>query len=152
LSERKPLTGSRFICGAPPINVGLQLYLEPDKHVTAKIILDEHREGPPKHVHGGASAALIDEVMGAAVWNSGYQVVAAHLSFDYKRPVPLGEEITIKGYVERVEGKKVFTTGKITLSNGDVAVEGHGIFVEAPHLFDEHPEFAEGFQSNSRKS
>ena len=52
-------------------------------------------EGPPGHVHGGATAGLIDEVMGILVWNQKYPSVTQSLTLKYLRPVPL----TIDGYL-----------------------------------------------------
>jgi len=46
-------------------------------------------EGPPGHVHGGASAGIIDEVMGVLVWNQKYPCVTQTLSLKYLKPVPL---------------------------------------------------------------
>ena len=69
--------------------------------------------------------------MGAAAWHWGDPVVAANLNFDYRAPVPLDTPITISGRVERGEGRKVFTSGEITLPGGVVAVEGTGLWVTA---------------------
>ena len=49
-------------------------------------------EGPPGHVHGGATAGLIDEVMGVLVWHSHNRCVTEKLSLQYLRPVPLKNE------------------------------------------------------------
>lgn len=46
-------------------------------------------EGPPGHVHGGASAALIDEVMGISVWHQGDFCVTQKLELHYGRLLPL---------------------------------------------------------------
>jgi len=135
----KILNGSRFVCTSDLI--GLHLEPQPDKSIVGRIVMQPDHEGPPLHLHGGASASLIDEAMGVAVWYAGYRVVAVNLNFSLKAPVPLGIEITVSGWVERAEGRKVFTAGKITLPNGVIAVEGQGIFIEAPHLFDDHPDW-----------
>ena len=135
MKVRKPIRGSRYLTGERPLNQGIQLYAEEDGTIVIPTILDERHEGPPNCVHGGFSASLIDEAMGGAVWHAGYKVVAVHLDFDLRLAVPLGEEVTVRGRVERVEGRKVYTSGEITLADGRVAVEGSGIFVEAPQLF-----------------
>ena len=121
--------------------MGIKLFWNEDaRQVEANVTLGASQAGPPGHAHGGTSAAIIDEAMGASAWMSGHRVVAAHLDFDYLRPVPLDEPLTLQGRVTEAEGKRVMTEGVILLPNGKPAVEGHGVFVAAPQLFD-----AEGF-------
>jgi hypothetical protein len=86
-------------------------------------------EGPPRHAHGGAIAALLDEVMGAAAWLAGHRVVAAKIEVDFKRPVALGATATFVGSVTRVEGRRVFMSGALTLPDGTVAATSSGLYV-----------------------
>jgi acyl-coenzyme A thioesterase PaaI-like protein len=132
---KKPLIrGSAFVSSAQGMSV--EFWLHDDGHVSAECRLSASQEGPPQHAHGGALASLIDEAMGAAAWAAGYRVVAVHLDFDYFRAVPLGASISIRGQVESVDGRKVFTSGAVVL-NGETAVKGKGVFVEAPQFFDQ---------------
>lgn len=55
----------------------------------AKINFTDRAEGPPKHVHGGVSAGLIDELMGILVWHHGLMSVTQNLELFYWRPLPL---------------------------------------------------------------
>lgn len=132
---KKPVVrGSTFVSSPQGMNV--EFWLHEDGHVSAACRLSSPQEGPPQHAHGGALASLIDEAMGAAAWAGGYRVVAVHLDFDYYRAVPLGAEITVSGRIESVDGRKVFTSGAISL-NGETAVAGKGVFVEAPQFFEQ---------------
>lgn len=131
----QPIKGSRYLTGEPPVGMGLMFYGESATSIVASVILDARHEGPPGHVHGGFSASLIDEAMGGAVWRAGFQGVAANLNVNFRLPVPLGVEVVVRGWVERVEGRKIFTAGSVTLPDGQTAVEGRGLFIEATHLF-----------------
>lgn len=67
MPDRLPLeAGSRFMTAPSPGGMGLQFYAEGET-IVAPLTLDERHEGPPQHVHGGFSAALLDEMMGTAV-------------------------------------------------------------------------------------
>ena len=132
--------GSTFLTAAPPLGLGLTYRLIGDI-VRAEFTVGAGQEGPPGHAHGGLLAALLDEAMGAAAWHSGKRVVAVHLDFDFRHPVPVGSTVTVRGWVERLEGRKVFTRGAIILSDERTATEGTGIFVEAPQFFSK-PGFA----------
>jgi acyl-coenzyme A thioesterase PaaI-like protein len=132
--ERQRIGGSSIIFNPPPGGFGARFYGTGSGQVIGKVSVDDSKQGPPGHVHGGALATLIDEAMGASAWFSGYRVVAVHLEFDLRFAVPLNLEITMRGWVVRTEGRKVFTLGELMLPDGQVAVTGSGIFVNAPQL------------------
>jgi len=84
--------GSCFVCGkANPNSIGIEWYFDDDNHIESTFIFTIHHQGPPGFVHGGASAAVLDEAMGLAIWQSGYRAVTANLMIDYRKPIPLGE-------------------------------------------------------------
>lgn len=132
-----PFHGICLVCGEEnPHGMGLTWYAEADGSVSASFVLDEAQQGPPGHAHGGASAAILDEAMGAAVWYAGYNVAVVHLSLDYRKPVPLHQPLSCRARMEKQEGRKIYATGEIYLPDGQVAVRAHGIFLPAPHLFE----------------
>ena len=134
--EKIPEHGSCFVCGTQnPQSVGVTWYQQEDGSIHADMVFNTAHQGPPAHVHGGASAAVLDEAMGAAVWRAGYSVVAVNLEINYKQPVPLGANIVIEARITEVHPRKILTTSEMRLPDGSVAVTGRGIYVEAPHLF-----------------
>ncbi len=133
-SEQRRIGGSSIIFNPPPGGFGARFYAADNGQIIGRVTVDDTKQGPPGHVHGGALATLVDEAMGASAWFSGYRVVAVHLEFRLKHAVPLNVEITMRGWVVRKEGRKVFAAGELLLPDGRVAVEGSGVFVEAPHL------------------
>ncbi|MBA4180306.1 MAG: thioesterase [Anaerolinea sp.] len=85
-------------------------------------------EGPPGHVHGGWVAAALDELLGMAQSLTGHGGMTGTLSVRYRRPTPLHRDLTFVGKVDRVEGRKIFTTG--TLHDGDtLCAEAEGLFI-----------------------
>lgn len=137
MTQWTPIGGSHFAFGEKPGGFDLRLLADGNGQVRGNVTFDPAKQGPPGHAHGGALATIIDEAMGAACWNSGLQVLAVHLDFNYKRPVPLALEVAVSGRVDRREGRKVHTIGEIVLPDGTIAVQGAGIFVEAPKYFDQ---------------
>ncbi len=137
--ERLPEHGSCFICGTQnPKGMGLIWYVQRDlKHILvfSEFVFTLAEQGPPNHAHGGASAAVIDEAMGAAVWQSGLKVVLANMNLNYHLPVPLHAPLRVEGWLERFEGRKGYARGQIVLANGETAVSGEGLYIHAPHLF-----------------
>ena len=132
-----PEHGSCFICGSTnPHNPGLRWYVDERGVVSSEFNLSLAQQGPPGYAHGGLSSAVLDEVMGAAVWQAGYTAAAARLVVNFHKPVPLGITLTTKGYLIRRTGRKIYTRGEINLPDGTLAVSGKGTYIEAPQLFE----------------
>ncbi len=134
--EKIPEHGDCFVCGTKNSHsVGITWYKNDSGTIHADMVFTKAHQGPPAHVHGGASAAVLDEAMGAAVWSAGYSVVAVNLDINYKKPVPLGQNIVIEAWITEVKPRKILTISEMRLPDGSIAVTGTGIYVEAPHLF-----------------
>jgi uncharacterized protein (TIGR00369 family) len=129
--------GICYVCGSSnPHGIGLSWYSDDANTIHSDFRLDQAQQGPPGHAHGGASAAILDEAMGAAVWRSGFNVAVVNLEINYKRPLPLGQPLKLEArFTERKE-RKIYATGEIRLPDGTIAVSGTGIYAEAPHLFE----------------
>ncbi len=133
-----PEHGSCFVCGQQnPRGMGVSWYAREDGSIFTEIILTNAQQGPPGLVHGGASAALLDEAMGAAVWRAGFRAAAVNLNTTFIKPVPLEVKVQVAGVFIEKKGKQIFAQGEIRLPDGTVAVKGKGVYVEAPHLFNE---------------
>src|SRR2546423_9065800 len=74
--------------------------------------------GPPGTVHGGVIALVLDELLGATNACLGLGAYTGTLSIRYERPTPIGQELEFESWVDRTEGRKVFTIG--TISAGGV--------------------------------
>jgi acyl-coenzyme A thioesterase PaaI-like protein len=144
-----PGHGRCFVCGDNPQGVGLQLFLREDGVVQTEATFTEGQQGPPGCVHGGASAAVLDEVMGAVVWAAGHRVVAVNLNIDLRRLVPLHVPVQITAWVEKQEGRKVYARSELRLADGETAVSGRGLFVQVDNIF-ENSQFTEEFEAYLR--
>ena len=131
-----PEHGWCYVCGKEnPKSMGVRWNLMEDHSIFAQVSLNLSQQGPPGFAHGGASAALLDEAMGSAVWSSGYQVVSVNLQVNYKKPLPLETIIQVSAKIESIEGRVINAISMISLEDGTTLVTGHGIYVEAPDLF-----------------
>jgi len=138
--ESLPGHGPCFVCGnTNPHSIGIIWQKHPSGRIESTFVFNIHHQGPPGFVHGGASAAVMDEAMGAAVWQAGFRAATVHLELDYRKPIPIGEEIRIEGWLS-VEGiDSVTARGIIYLSDGAMAVEAHAKYAVAPQLFKDVP-------------
>ena len=85
-------------------------------------------EGPPGHVHGGFVAAALDELLGMAQTLSGKSGMTGTLTVRYRRPTPLYRQLRFTAWVDRIEGRKIFTSG--TIHDGEtLCAEAEGVFI-----------------------
>jgi acyl-coenzyme A thioesterase PaaI-like protein len=111
---------------APPLDIG-----EDDDGVVAEVALGIAYEGPPSYVHGGVSALLMDQLLGAATIAVGLWGMTVRLELDYRGPVPLETRLVLRARVTEDAGRKSVVTGSIaTADRPDRAlVEARGVFV-----------------------
>jgi acyl-coenzyme A thioesterase PaaI-like protein len=135
--EFLPDHGSCFVCGkSNPKSIGITWQKEAGNHIFASFEFSDFQQGPPGFVHGGASAAVMDEAMGLAVFHSGYKVVTANLSIEYRKPIPLGKPVKIQAVMSGKTERRIIALGEILLPDGSVAVSAKGIYAEVDHFFD----------------
>lgn len=103
-----------------------------DGHMFADCWFGPEAEGPPGFAHGGSQAAILDEAMGVMAWFNRYPVVTVNLSVNYKDLMPLDQHAVLETWIEKTEGRKVFTYGEIRTAEDKVVSTATGIFVTLP--------------------
>ena len=129
-SDRSPFYGAMN-----PISMPMKMEQDPTVGEFGAVIgtatFTEIYEGPPGHIHGGFIAAAFDEVLGMAQSLTGRPGMTGTLSIKYRSPTPLNTPIVFKGWVERVDGRKIFTKG--TAHNGEMlCAEAEVLFLSMP--------------------
>lgn len=109
---------------APPITIGRA----GEKTAVASVTFGSAYEGPPGSVHGGFVAAAFDEVLGYVQSLSGAPGMTGTLSVRYLLPTPLHQELRFEAEITRVEGRKIFTAGRVRAGD-TVTAEAEGIFI-----------------------
>lgn len=108
---------------APPLRV-----LETVPRVRAVATFGAQYEGPPGHVHGGLVAASLDEMVGMAQSLAVPGGMTGTIRVRYHRPTPLFREVALEAWVDRIEGRKVFTIGTIS-ADGELCAEADAVFI-----------------------
>ncbi|MGW6374432.1 PaaI family thioesterase [Rhodococcus sp. NPDC055112] len=108
---------------APPLVVEC----EPDGRAWADFHLGAAYEGPAGLTHGGVSALVLDQVLGAAAEAGGAPGMTGTLTLRYRRPTPLGA-LHAEARIDRLEGVKTIVTGHLAGPDG-VCVEAEGVFI-----------------------
>jgi uncharacterized protein (TIGR00369 family) len=123
-------TNHCFGCGGANAR-GMQLTFEQDdaaRRIRGAFRLSADYQGATGFVHGGIIATLLDEVMAKVSRFSDELAVTAELTVEYRRPVPVDEDIVVEGWEAKREGRNRFREGEIRDASGVVLARGRGRF------------------------
>ncbi len=109
---------------APPITVSRS----GERTAHAVVTFGSAYEGPPNSVHGGFVAAAFDEVLGFVQSLSESPGMTGGLTIRYLKPTPLHTELYFEVELVRVEGRKIFTEGRL-LAGDVVTATAEAIFI-----------------------
>ena len=109
---------------APPVETTVG-----DGVATGRVTFGWAYQGPPALVHGAVIAGVYDDILGFANMGAGVPAMTGTLTVRYRKPTPLHREVVFEARVERIEGRKVFTSGQSTV-DGVVTSEADGIFIQ----------------------
>lgn len=111
--------------------IELRYFFRPaDGHMFGELRFGAKAEGPPGYAHGGALAAVLDEQMGVMAWFNKRTVVTANLNVDFRELLPLSTPARVDTWIERVDGRKIYTRGRIVSGDGIIHSEARGLFIE----------------------
>jgi acyl-coenzyme A thioesterase PaaI-like protein len=81
--------------------------------------------------HGGALPLLFDDLLGMIVHYAGRPISrTAYLHVNYRKITPLETPLTVRGRVDRIEGRKTFITAELVDEQGDVLADCEGLMVQ----------------------
>ncbi len=114
----------RFVSGEPEgERFRVAYFKDLDDALVARVWFGPETEGPPGHAHGGAMAAVLDEVLGLAAWAAGHPIVVGNLNIDFRQLLPLQTVMQVESEIVRVEGRKVMVHGRIVDAEGTIYAE-----------------------------
>lgn len=97
-----------------------------------QLVLTSRHEGWAGVIHGGIIAALLDEVMGWALFQQDCWGVTAQLGVRYKAPVTVGQRVRVEGWVTEVHRRILRTAGHVLdAATGDVLCTGEATYMAA---------------------
>ncbi len=143
---KQPNSQMCFVCGMEnPIGLKLFFYEDSDGRVTATFTPRNEHQGYPGVLHGGITAALLDEVLGRVVIGRGVWLMTARMDLRYKRAIPLGQPLTIVGQVVRETRRLLEAQGELRLADGSVAATATATYLPIPQEKLEGMEEAVGY-------
>ena len=118
-----------FGCG-PEAEAGLHAVTRKvGDEVHCRYTFTSRHEGAPGIAHGGAVAALVDDVCGGLLFVVREPAVTRTLNVEYLRPVLVGVTYDLVARVDRREGRKLFVACEGTDPDGRLTFRGGGLFL-----------------------
>lgn len=94
-----------------------------------KFALGANYAGGAGFAHGGIIAVVLDEAMGKLSKLTDERAVTAELSVEYRKPVPVDQEIVVQGWQTEEKGRNRFRAAEIHDTKRNLLARGKGRFV-----------------------
>lgn len=108
------------------------VWFEAEKRVRGLVRYGTDTEGPPRAVHGGCTATVVDACMGFVAWASTKKwIVTRNLDVNYRKFVPIGSTVQVDAWLDRIDGRKVFVKFEVWSFDRHVLHnEGSALFID----------------------
>jgi uncharacterized protein (TIGR00369 family) len=127
--------GHCFACGKNS-TIGIKMRFDelPDGSVESRLTLAQPYQGWRGIAHGGIVAMLLDEAMAYAAGARGYKGMTADLKLRFRKPVPIGEPIVVRGAVRWQRRNVLNIQAQIENESGTELAGGEGSFIAKAQL------------------
>jgi acyl-coenzyme A thioesterase PaaI-like protein len=109
-----------------PVNLGVV-----DGRVAGTARFRRFHLGRNGAVHGGALALLFDSLLGYTAFklSESPRQRTAFLHVDYRKIVPVEKELRVDAGIDRIDGRKIFLTGRVLDDDDTVLCEAEALFL-----------------------
>ena len=136
VTQKQPNSKMCLVCGLKNDSGLKARFYEVDQNeVIAVFTPHEEHQSYPGRLHGGMATAILDEAIGRAIritqgdtlWG-----VTAEFSIRIRKPIPLHQELRVRGRITS-ENERLFEgTGELLLADGEVAATAKGKYMKLP--------------------
>lgn len=136
--KRQPNSHYCFICGMEnPVGLHLHIYETVPGEVESAYIAPDHFQGYPGVLHGGITAALIDEIAGRSLMGSDPMdprfMFTTKLEVKYRKNVPIGKPLKILGKAGKSKARYAEAwAGIYDAETGELLAEGNVLLMDVP--------------------
>lgn len=115
-------------------SVKAPFYEMEDKTIVSKFKFRDIHQSYPGRVHGGMITAMLDELIGRALWIDAPDTygVTTNLSVKYRKAVPYGQLLVAVGKLTKNTSMFFAGVGKIFDENGDLLAEAEVNYIKLP--------------------
>ena len=139
--NKQPNSNYCFVCGVKNVaGVHVRFYEttaaeDGTPEILALFTPQPEHQGYPGRMHGGVITGILDETIGRAInYQEGVTPmtwgVTVDLNVRFRKPVPVGVELTARGRITRNVNRLFEGTGELYLPDGTVAATASGKYVK----------------------
>lgn len=124
-----------MICGMEnPFGLKAPFYVLADGSVASVFSFKSIHQSYPDRTHGGMVSALLDELMGRALWVVEPEMfgVTTTLNITYRKPTPLDTPVKARAYLTFNSTRGMTAKGQIFDMNDNLLVEGNAKYFKVP--------------------
>ena len=117
-----------MICGMEnEFSLKAPFYILEDGSVASVITFKSFHQSYPDRAHGGMVSALLDELMGRALWVTEPDMfgVTTTLNITYRKPTPLDTPVKARAYLTFNSARGMVAKGQIFDMDNNLLVEGN---------------------------
>ena len=121
-----------FVCGRDN-PMGLRLRFDIDEAARSiKTVFQPGKEhqGYKDVVHGGLISTVLDEAMTKLAFSLGLDAVTGRLTVRFKRPLMVGEWVTVTGRLVKESGRAIEAEAVAVRDDGTVIAEAEGLLMK----------------------
>lgn len=127
----QPLSNYCFICGINnDYGLKAKFYEVEDESVVSIFEYDPHHQSYPGRTHGGIITAMLDEVIGRAIWiyEKDTWGVTTSINVKFRKEVPYSTKLKAIGRITK-NGSRLFSgIGKLYDSNGNLLATAEAMY------------------------
>lgn len=121
--------GRCFACGRKNA-LGLKMrFAAEGRGVAAEVALPAWLQGWRGVAHGGIVSLLLDEAMAHAIGHTGALGVTASMSLRFRKPIPLGEPLTVQAWIIEQRLRAASTEARILDAAAGTLAEASAKFI-----------------------
>ena len=136
VARKQPNSRMCLVCGLKnPFGLKSEFYELANGELVAVFSGRPEHQSYPGRLHGGLATALLDETIGRAILaGSDEEVWGVTLEFSttFRKAIPLGVELRIRGRITENGGRVFKGTGELLLPDGTIAATGAGRYMKMP--------------------
>ena len=120
-----------FVCGQDNTG-GLKLSFTVDeaaRSISTAFTPSKTHQGYEGVVHGGLISTVLDEAMTKLAFSLGMNAVTGRLTVRFKRPLLVGEKVTVTGRILKESGRAIEAEARAVKEDGTVVAEAEGLLM-----------------------
>ena len=124
-----------IICGIDnPFGLKAMFYNTDDNRVVTKFKYKFEHQSYPGRAHGGMISAMLDELIGRAIWINQPDMwgVTIKLEVKYRKPVPYDTELIAYGRIDSETSRTFTGSGHIEDLDGNILAEATATYMKLP--------------------